>query len=301
MGRLSDFILKAIASFKPFQISINNPTVKLGGQDYKVENGNIIFDIAGTETSIPLVKGEDGLYRPKIKGTELEGLADAKVENVKNLDQEGKIFTRADLGKPQLELLSPDKSGHALAKKLKPLIGNNNGGRDMAALVAAIAIVRVEDQRDDLELSISLHESFKSAFSARGAMIYNLLRSKILEGEVLNTIDKLARSYKGNELAVQFIIYWNSILDRGYPTAYFVRRNDNAAIWEKELRWRLDAGVTLVRLFSRTGTRNKSVTTWAATFAKDNGLQLKEGKPYDLGFSPAVKLTLYNKKKKAKQ
>lgn len=290
---LKDFILQAIANFKPIQITTNVESVNFGGKQYKVEKGSIIFDSGGVEEKIPLQRDAKGFYRPVIEGVLVEGVSDNKQDNVTGLDVDEKIFTRADIGSPQLEILKV--TGDRLIKKLAPILKNYQSGQDLGAMLAAIAMVRVEDARKDRELSVKLHTNFGYAYKSRGAMIYNLLRSEILADEIIKHLDKLSKIYKSSELAAQFLFYWDSILTNGYPTAHFVRHEDNAATIAVELDRRFKNEARMVRVFSRTQARNKDVKEWCQAYCTDRKLRLSKGREYALGFSPALKINIYSR------
>lgn len=290
---LKDFILQAIANFKPIQITNNVESVNFGGKQYKVEKGNITFESGGVEERIPLKRDSEGFFRPIIEGVIVEGLADNKQDNVASLDVDEKIFTRADIGSTQLEILKATKD--ELIKKLAPVLRNYQAGNDLGALLAAIAMVRVEDAKKDRELSVKLHTNFGYAYKSRGAMIYNLLRSEILAEEVIKHLEKLSKIYKSPEVSEQFLFYWDSILNTGYPTAYFVRHEDSAKNLALELDRRFKNGAKMVRVFSRTKTRNKDVREWCQDYCTERKLRMSKGKEYPLGFSPAVKINIYIK------
>lgn len=292
---LKDFILQAIASFKPIQITNNVESVNLGGKQYKVEKGNIIFESGGVEERIPLKRDAEGFYRPVIEGVVVEGLAEEKKDNVEGLDVDEKIFTRADLGSPQLEILKV--TNDELVKKLTAVLRNYQTGSDLGALLAAVAMVRVENAKKDRELSAKLHTNFGYAYKSRGAMIYNLLRSEILADEIVKHLEKLSKIYKPAEVTTQFLFYWDSILTTGYPTAHFVRHEDNAKSVAVELDRRFKNGAKMVRIFSRTITRNRDVRQWCHDYCTERKLRMSKGKEYTLGFSPAIKINIYNRPK----
>jgi hypothetical protein len=162
--------------------------------------------------------------------------------------------------------------------------------------VAASAIVRVEDTMDDHDLCVRLHTNYRGAYKVRGAMIYNLLRSDILETEVLKHLQKLAKVFKSADLVKQFTLYWDSIIPRGYPTAYFAKASDSCEDLSGELNWRFSQDEKFVRVFSRSSLRNKNVIDWCADYCRGRGFRSSRCKNYKLGFSEAIRITIYNKK-----
>jgi hypothetical protein len=72
-----DFILQVISKLPPL-VKIDIASLTIGGRQYRVEKGNIIFDVGGTESAIPLRRDQDGLYRPIIDGVVVEGLSQKK-------------------------------------------------------------------------------------------------------------------------------------------------------------------------------------------------------------------------------
>lgn len=290
---VSDYLLKLLAKFKPFQIqikpTINIGSLNIGGNNYKVEKGELIVDLGGTEARIRLVKDDKGVVRPVINDVQLEGLPDRKDDSVKFLDEEEKVFTRADIGAPQLELLRPGNPHEPLIKKLKPYLDRHLGGRDLGAVFAASAIVRTEDEAKDKDITVRLHESFISAYSGRGAMIYNLLRSNILADEILHTLNTLNRTLKDfTKTRQQFLQRWDSYIERGYPTAHFVNREDTIETLRREIDRRFEDDATNVRIFSRTEIRNRYVETWIREIVALRGFKIQQIRRYKLGFSRAV-------------
>lgn len=295
---LGDFILKAIASFKPFQFTANiknlNQTISIGEKSFKVENGQLIVSIPGADdVRIPLEKDVHDLVRPVVHGTAIEGVSGNKQDNIKSLDVDKKVFTRTDIGNAQITLFDIDRKHESIIKKLKPLLRNHQGGKDLGALLASSSVIKVEDKREDMDLNLQLHEGLNRAFGSRGAMIYNLFRSDILQHEILNHVNKLVRAYKNvSDQRIHFQVYWDSIISRGYPSAYFMKHNDSKDNLFKELSWRHNGDCVAVFVFSRKADRNQDTLTWCKEFALSHKFECKVVKRYQLGFTPAIKIRI---------
>ena len=290
------FILDLVGKFQPFKIENNlnvenlNVPIQIGTKTFQVKDGNILLD-EGAE--IPLIKGADGLLRPSIKEVSMEGLSQTKEENVKNLDVNEKIFTRSDIGLDQVELLTIKEVHEGILKKLIPILKGHLRGQDLGAILSSSAIIRIEDEGKDEAKSKRLHGDLLKGFPGRGAMIYNVFRSDLLRTEVLNYLNNLRRMYnEDTEIKMLFLMYWDSIIENGYPTAVFVKSNDTQGSVFIELDWRFAKGHEMVNIYSRGDQRNLLTEKWCKEYAKENGGKYKKNKEYKLGFTPAVKCSI---------
>ena len=285
---LKKFLIDLASAFKPININISVDKVEISGNKYDVKNGFLILG-EGAENRIQLVQDKQGLVRPIIGNTELEGLSDAKSKNIEMLDKGKKVFTRSDIGDAQLTLFDIKKDHEVIIKKFKPIISSS----DIGAMLAASARIIVEDKKEDKDLELNLHSKFNTAYSNRGIMIYNLFRSDILRFEVLNFLNTLKKSYKSPEdLKTNFLVYWDSILTYGYPTAYFVKGEDTKDSFSEELNRRFTNGAKSVYVFSRTTERNSKTEKWCRAYAQEKTYHCTRLKQYQLGFSMAVKLRI---------
>jgi len=295
---IQKFLLELADKFKPFQIktSINikslNQTIIIGPKTYSIKNGEIIIGEKPTD-KIPLTKDNEGFVRPIIEGIELEGASDSKEENIKMLDIEEKVFTRSDIGGAQLNILSVEKDQEIILKTLKPILQLHKNGVDLGALLSAISIIKIEDKRENHELYTKLHSNYSTCYKKRGAMIYNLLRSNILQSEILVHLNKLKEVYGNPEdVKMHFLIYWDSILETGYPTACFVKEEDCEETLHKEIKWRLEKEINRIYVYSRTINRNKNTEKWCRSVAKSENCHCNKIREYVLGFTPAIKFRI---------
>lgn len=294
MDHVKKFLLDLVANFKPIQISPTlkvenfNQKISIAGKEYTVEKGQLIVNDKDDD-KIPLVKDSNGFVRPRINDVVVEGLSDNKKDNVKMLDFQGKVFTRADIGVEQLDFLTIEKEHEAIIKKLKPLIKEHSNSADLGALLIASTMIKVEDRGEDADFSLKLRNHYRLCYKKRGSMIYNLFRSGILKSEVLNHLNKLKKIYRNKQdFKMHFLIYWDSILEQGYPTAYFIREEDDCSSVHSEIRKRLNSGAQRIYVYSRTIERNNNSEKWCRYIAKEEGCLCKKNRKYMLGFTPAV-------------
>ena len=167
-------------------------------------------------------------------------------------------------------------------------------GSDLGALLSASTLIKFEDRKENIELYKKLRQKFHIGYFHRGSMIYNLFRSEILKFEVLNHLNKLKMMYrnKPDEIKVHFLLYWDSIINEGYPTAYFVSGLETKQMFQDEITKRLNKGAKFVRVYSRTENRNKNTAEWCREFAKENKCLCVKLKKYQLGFTPAFKVKI---------
>ena len=297
MMGLGKLLKELISNFHPINVSPTtniknlNITIPINGREYKVEKGILIATDKPAE-NIQLEIDKLGFLRPVINGTSLEGIADSKSQNVNMLDKDQKVFTRSDISETQLALLNTDCEHERIIKKLKPILQAAGHSKDMGALLSASAIIENEDKKEDYKLCKLLHQRFNTCYGKRGAMIYNLFRSDILRIEVLGHLNNLSNIYDKDKkvVAMHFLIYWDSILDIGYPTACFVKEEDRKTNINKEIRWRFKKGAKRIYIYSRTKHRNTNILKWCKEIAADGGYSCKAFKPYQLGFTPAIKI-----------
>lgn len=288
------FLLEAVANFKPIQVHNEIKDIKelnIGGTKYSVENGEIV--LGGEKSKIQLIKGTDGLLRLHNKNTNLEGISDQADENVNMLDNQEKIFTRSDLAEIQLELLNIDEKHEEIIKIMRPVLAFHKGGNDIGALIASSAIIQAEEKKEDFDLVKRMSSKLQTCYSSRGAMIYNLFRSEILENEILPHLEKLKRVYDvSEEVNLNFLIYWDGIIEKGYPTAHFVTTYDTEKTLLKEIKWRLERGVKNVVLYSRTTRRNSDTEEKLKIISANENYTLGISDIYELGFTAARKFTI---------
>ncbi len=289
---LKKYLLECLSALAP-KVNINNPTINMGGSHCHVENGSIIQNGA---PPVPLTKAESGAGKVTINDIPVEAISDKKQDNLKSLDDDGKVFTRADIGAAQLPFLSIEKAHEAIIKKLKPLIENHRNGSDLGALLISGTMIRLEDsgEASTTEQCKILHDKLRISYGARGLMIYNLFRSEILRIEVLQHLNKLHVSYKNQaEVKMYFLTHWDTILEQGYPTAHFMRFEDSKGTLYAELERRISAGISpFTYVYSRGADRNKRAEGWCREFAKDNQYKCSVIKRYSLGQSAAIKIRI---------
>ena len=291
---LKAFLLKLASRLRPkinIKIEPNIENNYYFGENVVFKDGKTTID----NREIKISKVEDNeLKAVDIEGTEIESYAESKAENIKKLDTQGLIFTRADIADSQLELLNIVKEHEAVIKKLKSILSTPTHIADLGALLASSTIIKLEDKGQDREQEIELHHNLAIGYKHRGLMIYNLLRSKILQIEVLSFLNSLKKKYKNNveDIRTIFLPYWDSILEEGYPTAYFVTKDDDQESISVEIIKRFNKGTQYVYIYSRSAARNKTTESSCRKFAKNYKCQCKRVKVYKLGFTIAIKFKI---------
>src|SRR3989338_120237 len=294
--KLKDLFL-ALAKHIPPLIKVDTKIENnfyIGKTVVPMKDGKMIID--NREIKVAEVE-DDKLKAIDIDGTEIELYGKSKTDNIKRLDIQGRVFTRSDIADSQLEYLKIDKGYEAIIKRLKPVLSTPTHMADLGALVSSSAIIKIEDNEQNVGQAKDLHTKLAIGYRRRGLMIYNLFRSTILQVEVLNFLNGLKKKYKNNyeEIKPIFLPYWDSILEEGYPTAYFVTGEDNREKVYSEIIKRFNKGIKCVRIYSRTNKRNKDTEQWCRKFASDYKCNCNKVREYKLGSTPAMKFRIITK------
>ena len=220
--------------------------------------------------------------RPSLKST----------DNVRYLSAEQRVFTRADLSPIQIPFLSINDRHENVIKILKPYLENYRGGLDLGSLLIASTVIRLEDSGCKDYETLSQYHLRLGDHPRVGHMIYNFFRSGVLERDIIPYLHGLMKNYSSHDQIRQnFLIHWNSIIDKGYPTAYFVKQVDGIVSVQTELQWRFDMGVKQVEVYSRSKDRNKSVIGWLDSLKSIMFFEYSV-QTYALGATPAVTLNI---------
>jgi len=203
MVGLGELITKAIASFKPIQIHIDKIEQKIiiNGKeintDKYVENSGKFSFI--TRPSLP--KENEKELDTKLFDT-TDGFVNAE------LLQEEIITTKLFFTKSQIM----KKYKHFLLEK------------DLSAVLLAYGICTLEDNNQK-EVSSQAKEHLIKLYKERGRTIYNFVRSKLFETEILNKLNRVKRE-KADKLgmAKDFSEYFESII-AFHPTNIYVSVN----------------------------------------------------------------------------
>jgi len=136
-------------------------------------------------------------------------------------------FGRVDLAEQQSELAYLSMTHEQLVKALKPYLLSS----DLGALVAACAIVRLEDKSGYMSKrrSLQLRENLTTAHGNRGRKIYNMLRSRVYKGAsifhsiVIPFLEDAKKAYPRDQWKVRgiFSAFFDDLL-RYYPRAIWV-------------------------------------------------------------------------------
>lgn len=136
-------------------------------------------------------------------------------------------FGRADLAEQQSELAYVTLTHEQIIKALKPYLTT----ADQGALIAASAVIRLEDKHDvqSKERSHILLENLRNAYGNRGRKVYNMLRSKVYGGAtifhsiVLPFLDDVKKRYPNDLWKVRgiFSAFFDDLL-RYYPRAIWI-------------------------------------------------------------------------------
>lgn len=279
--------IDALSKWSPIKIENN---FYLGKNVIPIRDSKILID----NREIDVKENKEGKLTIDVDGTEVERFIKNKKENIRKLDTEEQVFTRADIVEPQIETFNVDKEHEAVIKKLKPILSTHLYNNDLGALLSASTLIKVEDKKQNLDIVKQIDKNLSIGYGHRGRMIYNLFRSNILQIEVLNYLNKLKEMFRGKpeEIRTHFLLYWDTIIANGYPTAYFVTKEDTEDRLSEEIKTRLDRGNKCIRIYSRVQSRNKNTEKWCKKFAQDNQCNCKAPKAYQLGFTPAVRFTI---------
>lgn len=292
----AEFFIELAKNTRLFDINIHTKveTINVGGRSVTI-NGNK-GHIAGLGDFKLVPDGKGGVH-PKILESEVESISDNPENNIQSLDSDHKVFVLADIAEETIQVSKPISTRQeSIIRELKPILAMRP--KDLGALVITAQIIRIEDERDRQNISIAeeLRQQLSTCYRQRGNMIYNLCRSNILVNEILPHLErqKELTSNSPRQFSSAFLAYWDEILSKGYPTAYFVGRGENYKKIEQELNTRfLNSTVGTVRIFSRTDERNKIVHDWCLRYvANKSGFQLSSGGTYRLGFGPAIIFTI---------
>lgn len=290
-----DKILDAISKIHLFEVHIHNPTV--GGTHIKADSIQVgdstvhadkcKNDLRSMEGTLPLSISDPqmGPLRPQIGNVILEGLPESARERTVSLDVQQKIFTRRDIAEPEIQCLYQMREHEKIIRAFQPLLAKERPA-DLGALTAAATLIRLEDRNRNQTAYEIFHAQLCQRFTRRGAMIYNLFRSKILEREIMPDLLEVPENYVAN------LEKWDTYLMKGYPTAWFVSSNARENELVAELDWRFAESIASVRVFARTEKRNKRVLGQCERYAVAKELR-RRTKRYMLGCTPALTVRLF--------
>lgn len=290
-------LLETIAKWTPIKINIDKSqhieSLRIWDNNLKVENG---FITLGDGTKIKLQRNKKGELSFFKDGTELKSVyGKDKKENVKLLDKQKDVYSRADISDAQLEFLSVEKRHEIIISKFKPILEDYRMGWDMASLLVASTIIKLEESpQKNKNMVMRYNKDLNESYGNIGRMIYNLFRSGVLEKEILPYLEDLKRRYD-KEGKSKFLSYWYGIIKEGYPTAYFMTYDDmfNPINLIKGLNWRFDRGSDYVEVYSRGKVRNQKTIELCEKYCVENQqFKFKVSKPYQLGYTTAITVTI---------
>lgn len=275
-------------------IQLGDETIPVNGEgvvEFPEHNISVIGDKDGATPRFFFADGGE-LTAHKAASAELQA-SGSTTPNECLLDELGTVFTRSDVLESQVELLNMLDQHRSIIRRLRKILQAHRRD-DIIGLVTSASIIRREDELANKARISYLRGRLSSTCGTRGSMIYNLFRSGILENEIVTAVsnvdgDTLIRDAEG--VATPFLEYWDSVLIKGYPSAYFVKFGDSESEILAEVTERLNqSNIAEVRIFSRSSPRNKVVR--ACCELGKNDLEVVDIAKYKLGHDNAITATV---------
>jgi len=287
-------VFEVLSKVRLFDIKVHVDKVEIGDKSFKIENG---FVVLGNEAKLKISKDEKGNPIFLKDGTSISTVKETKKENIYLLENEKRAFSRADISEVQIEYMSIEKKHETIIKKLKPFLEGYRNNWDMASLLVAGTIIRLEDAEQKNQYMITIYMNNLNFYKNIGRMVYNLFRSGVLEKEIIPHAEKLKEFYGIQKGRQQFLIEWHDILQGRYPTAHFMQHFDDESKLAKELDWRFNRQVDYVDIYSRGYIRNERTKELCIAYCKKNkNFEMNIGRPYKLGLTKAIKIRVQRKK-----
>ena len=293
--------LEFLSKFKPVDIKIkkeqhtHNYNIQFGDNIIKSDKGIITL---GDGNKILVQEDKDGNPVFIKDETEITTVKENKEDNIKLLDDDKKVFSRADISYIQLEFLSIEEKHEMVIKQLKPFLEDYRNNQDFASLLIASTIIRLEDSKQKNEQMITIYRhNLITSYKSIGRMVYNLFRSGILEKEIIPNTQRLQKAFPFDKARQNFLTEWHDIIQGGYPTAYFMQFWDDESKLFKEFNWRFDRKVSYVDVYSRGDIRNNLTQNLCSSYIQKNpNFDMQVDKPYELGLTMAIKIRIQPKK-----